>query len=253
MRVFLLDKSYSGEKLYTLRKREVQYLSKVLRLDSGAVFTVKDTRDNYYKATLLEGGMLAIEECENPDETMMDSLSSYSGPFAPIDVYVSILKGKKNEGVVRALTEIGVRKITFVDSQNVQEHDFSSHQRERLETIMKEAVQQSGGSLPSLSGPLSFDEAVRGAEGIKAILHQGIREKSTTLHGLFEKSEINFVSSVFIGPEGGFSDEECLLAENNGVTPVLLSTNILRAETAAVYTAAALQAILHEKNHNSFH
>ena len=32
MRVFLLDSSYGGETLYSLKKREIQYLSKVLRL-----------------------------------------------------------------------------------------------------------------------------------------------------------------------------------------------------------------------------
>ena len=32
MRVFLLDSSYGGETLYSLKKRERQYLSKVLRL-----------------------------------------------------------------------------------------------------------------------------------------------------------------------------------------------------------------------------
>ena len=50
--------------------------------------------------------------------------------------------------------------------------------------------------------------------------------------------------SVLIGPEGGFSDDECILAEENGIQPVLLNTNILRAETASIYAVSAIQAII---------
>ncbi|MGN1164705.1 MAG: RsmE family RNA methyltransferase [Candidatus Ornithospirochaeta sp.] len=245
MRVFLLDKEYDSGSIYTLRKREVQYLTKVLRLETGTVFTAKDKDENYYRATLIDPKTLSLEPTENPEETLMDSLSSYCGPFAPIDVYVSLLKGKKNEGVVRALTEIGVRRIVLVDSQNVQEHTLSPHQKERLETILKEAVQQCGGKAPVLIGPVSFNEAVQSAEGTKVILHQSTRGKTTTLSKIFSSGDVKIVASLFIGPEGGFSDEECDLAENHGAEPVLLRTNILRAETASVYAASVVQSLLH--------
>ena len=146
---------------------------------------------------------------------------------------------------MRALTEIGVRRIIFMDTDNVQEHGFSIHQRERLETILKEAVQQSGSKPPVLSGPISFSEAVETAEGKRLILHQSLRGNTTYLEKVFSKEDIKIVASLFIGPEGGFSDEECCLAENKGFFSVLLRTNILRAETAAVYTSAAVQSLLH--------
>lgn len=248
MRVFLLSQDYDGSPLYSLKKKEIQYLEKVLRLEKGTVFTAKDTQDNYYEATLESEGTLLLKPTDNPEETLLDSLSGYSGPFAPIDVYVSILKGKKNESVVRALTEIGVRKIIFMDTENAQEHEFSSHQKERLETILKEAVQQSGSRPPILSGPISFSKAVEDSEGKRVILHQSMRGKTTYIEKVFTNQDIKIVASLFIGPEGGFSDQECVLAENNGFFPVLLRTNILRAETAAVYTAATVQSLLHSKS-----
>lgn len=248
MRVFLLSQDYDGSPLYSLKKREIQYLEKVLRLEKGTVFTAKDTQDNYYEATLESEGTLLLKPTDNPEETLLDSLSGYSGPFAPIDVYVSILKGKKNESVVRALTEIGVRKIIFMDTENAQEHEFSSHQKERLETILKEAVQQSGSRPPILSGPISFSKAVEDSEGKRVILHQSMRGKTTYIEKVFTNQDIKIVASLFVGPEGGFSDQECVLAENNGFFPVLLRTNILRAETAAVYTAATVQSLLHSKS-----
>ena len=37
---------------------------------------------------------------------------------------------------------------------------------------------------------------------------------------------------MFIGPEGGFSEEEVALAKENGVLPITLGKRILRTETA---------------------
>ena len=245
MRLFLLDKSYDGSTLYNLKKRDIQYLEKVLRLKEGTVFTAKDSSENYYKATILSDGVLSLIPTTDIEDTLLDALSSYTGPFVPIDMYISILKGKRNETVVRALTEIGVRKITFISTRYTQESDFSSHQKERLVIIEKEAVQQCGGKSPILAGPINFEEAIKAAEGRKLILHQAQRGKTKSLNELFsEDKNLKKVVSCFIGPEGGFSDEECSFAEENDAIPVLLNTNILRAETSAVYTAAAIQAIL---------
>ncbi len=246
MRVFLLDKSYLGGEIYPLKTRDLKYLEKVLRLEDGVVFTAKDEKENYYRATLQSGGYLFLEKTDNPEESLLDSLSSYKGPFADIDMYVSLLKGKKNETVVRALTEIGVRRIVFVTSEFCQEKQLNSHQKERLNLIMKEAVQQSGGKAPSIEGPIPFEEAIHGAEGIKILLHQAVRGSTKTIKDVIFSNNISKdVFSVFVGPEGGFSNTECINAENAGFFPVLLRTNVLRAETASIYIASSLQTLLH--------
>ena len=46
--------------------------------------------------------------------------------------------------------------------------------------------------------------------------------------------------AVFIGPEGGFSEEEAKLAENHGAKLVTLGRRILRTETAAPAVLAML-------------
>lgn len=45
---------------------------------------------------------------------------------------------------------------------------------------------------------------------------------------------------MFIGPEGGFAEEEIAWAEERGIVPVSLGPRILRAETAGLATAAAI-------------
>ena len=73
------------------------------------------------------------------------------------------------------------------------------------------------------------------------MLHQSLLENSKTL---FEVIKGQTEISLFIGSEGGFSDEECLAFENEGGNAVLLKTNILRAENAGLYTVGAIQTFL---------
>ena len=49
--------------------------------------------------------------------------------------------------------------------------------------------------------------------------------------------------ALFIGPEGGYDEEEVRLAESWGVVPVSLGSRILRTETAAIVGAAL---VLHQ-------
>ena len=241
MRIFLLREG-AGEGIYRLSSKEKNYLTRVLRLEINSTFTAKDRDGRFYKAFLFDGDTLALEPTDAPEETLLDSLSSYKGPFVPINAFISVLKGKKNEIEVRALTEIGVRRIVLMETEFTQA-PLSSHQIERIEAIMREAVQQSGSQMPELVGPVSFSEALGMAEGRTLLLHQsalgeGPKSLSDSLSDLDGTSPV----SMMIGPEGGFSDRECALACSEGAAAVLLNTNILRAETAAIYTAAAIQS-----------
>jgi 16S rRNA (uracil1498-N3)-methyltransferase len=51
--------------------------------------------------------------------------------------------------------------------------------------------------------------------------------------------------SIFIGPEGGFTEEEIAYARERGISPVSLGNRILRSETAAI---ATVSAVLYELN-----
>ena len=117
------------------------------------------------------------------------------------------------------------------------------HQLERLETIVREAVQQSGSAVPELIGPLPFAKALPLLEGTRIILHQSRRTATVPIAKAISGASC---VSYMIGPEGGFSDRECESAEHEAALPVLLPTNILRAETAAVYAASAIQTLLNE-------
>jgi 16S rRNA (uracil1498-N3)-methyltransferase len=64
-----------------------------------------------------------------------------------------------------------------------------------------------------------------------------------TIAGILKTSAQVRTTSIYIGPEGGFTPTEVGLARDTGVKIVNLGVRTLRAETAAV---AALTLALHE-------
>ena len=240
MRLFLLSHDPDNG-IYHLSAKERKYLFSVLRKSINDTFTAVDKAGIYYKAFLFNEDSMAIEPTDNPEETLNDSLSSFKGPFFPITMFISILKGKKNEIEIRMLTEMGVEKIVLMNTE-FTEGSWNKHMAERINAIAREAVQQSGSRAPEICGPVDFSQAIAEAEGTVLILHQSRRTRTESITDIPIKEKV----SCFIGPEGGFSDRECELAENHGAVPILLKTNILRAETAAIYTAASIQTIMHK-------
>ncbi len=244
MRVFLFDKSFTGESTYTLKKRDRQYLMKVLRLGVGESFTAKDIEGNYYIATIVDQDTLSVQRTDNPESTLLDHLSGYEKKIIPVTVYQCLCKGKKNETILRMLTEAGVESVVFITSQFCQEKVLSGHDRERLETIMKEAIQQSGSATRAILGDvidISSLPSIKEGE-LRIILHQSRRERTLTLGRLLSESVYSSISLV-VGSEGGLSDEECSMLEEMGARTALLPTNILRAETAGIFALGAIECM----------
>lgn len=243
MRIFLLTHA-EGEGIYHLVKKERNYLLKVLRLSVGDIFTAKDEKGIYYKASIISESDLMLTPTDTPEETLLDNLSGYRKKIFPIEVFQCICKGKKNEEIVRMLTEAGVLRINFVRSRYTQQDDFSPHELERLEKIRKEAIQQSGSETEVAPFRIfSVEEAIEASLYKIILLHQGSRERTMSLRDALSDNITDNGISLMIGSEGGFSDEECALMEEKNAIPVLLPTNVLRAETAGIFAVGGILSL----------
>jgi 16S rRNA (uracil1498-N3)-methyltransferase len=86
--------------------------------------------------------------------------------------------------------------------------------------------------VPPVDAPIGFEDALAAADAGSVLLFE--REGKTRL------SEVQPPTSLFIGPEGGFSAAEVAAAEQQGVTIAGLGPRILRAESVALAAAAAI-------------
>jgi 16S rRNA (uracil1498-N3)-methyltransferase len=148
-------------------------------------------------------------------------------------LYCSILKRENFEWVAQKATECGIKEIVPVVSQRTIKLGFK---KERLEKIIREAAEQSGrGKLPVLGEALKFEAALEKAR--ENDLNLFFEMDSLMINK--EEIEKNEKIGIFIGPEGGWSDEELELMKNEAKQSDKfkmsgLGKTTLRAETAAV-------------------
>lgn len=142
------------------------------------------------------------------------------------------------EWVLQKGTEIGVSEFVPLITERTERREISK--RERLEKILKEAAEQcERGKIPELKAPVEFELAIQNqSEGAKILLHSrgDFPLLSEKLSELKTQSKI----SLFIGPEGGFTDNEMKIARENRIFIYSLGPRILRTESAGIVASAFL-------------
>lgn len=169
---------------------------------------------------------------------IIEKIKNDREPKFVLTLYQSILKKDNFEWILEKGTEIGVAKfVPMVSSRSVKTR--LNHTRARK--ILKEASEQSGRAIvPALTREMDFDAALQAAKTVGGLLvfaHE--KEMAQKIDNLPLSGQS---LHLFIGPEGGFSEEEVARARAAGCFIVSLSRRTLRAETAAI---AASYYILH--------
>ena len=203
-------------------------LSKVLRVKPGetVIFFNDDGYD--YTAEIIycakeEVRVLIKEKNENTREVTITIL-----------VVFALIKKDLIEWVLEKCTEIGVGSFHLMTTEFSLEREINI---ERAKRIMKEASEQSGrAKIPTLHDPITFENAISLSNPDTGILmHLGEKDDDDFLKILqkFKKQNIKEIS-LFIGPEGGFSDDEKAFAKKAGFSICTALPTTLRAETAAI-------------------
>ena len=193
----------------------------VLRLKTNDKLILGDGNSNEAVAEIVNlnkefAELKILETCKNKNES-----ENYA------HLYCSVLKKENFEWAVQKAVEVGVKEITPTITARTVKLGLN---RERLEKIIKEAAEQSGrGVLPKLNEAIIFDEAIKSSKenGLNLFFQAGYPLLGHSM-SKFEKI------GIFVGPEGGWDEEEIKTAQINNFTFAGLSKTILRAETAAV-------------------
>ncbi|HEX4047185.1 MAG TPA: RsmE family RNA methyltransferase, partial [Elusimicrobiota bacterium] len=131
------------------------------------------------------------------------------------------------------------------------EVDRAKSKAERWARVVMAAAKQCGrAELPPVREPMQFRDAVRACKdkGLALLAYEGMkgsvaaeRLKLTLREADQKRGADSLDVHLFIGPEGGFSDEEIELAEAEGVVVFGMGPRTLRAETAAAAAATLVQ------------
>lgn len=217
------------------------YLTSVLRCRERDTVTVIDGRGKAYTAAITGISPIAVS-VDITAEIAVDTESPRH-----LVLCQGILKGEKMDMVVQKATELGVKEIFPV----ITERGIVKETRKvkRWRKIAEEAAEQCGRAvIPEVYDPISFRELLAG-RGEPGNNRHGLifYERGGLLVGdAVKKLPGGSIIDIFIGPEGGFTAAEVGFAEERGFIRATLGKRILRAETAAIVSAAIVQFLLEE-------
>ena len=81
--------------------------------------------------------------------------------------------------------------------------------------------------------PMTYKEAVKYAENLDIkLLPYELAEGMDYTREIISNIKPGQSIGIFVGPEGGFADEEVDFAKDNGFKPITMGKRILRTETA---------------------
>lgn len=243
MHRFIVSPKDIKDGLITINGDEHKHLSQVLRLDTGSIIKVFDGSGIEYEAELTSVNKTASVAKINL------SYKSEAEPEIHITLYQGLPKGEKMDLIIQKAVELGVCKIVPVKTERsvVQLNSKDGLKKtERWSRIAKEAAKQCGRAyIPEIGHPVSFKEALEQRnEDQKTLLMYEANQKKCLKEQL-KCYNINKIRDIvlFIGPEGGFSDQEIEYCISSGVDVAWLGNRILRTETAAI---AVLSIIMYE-------
>ncbi|MBN2728701.1 MAG: 16S rRNA (uracil(1498)-N(3))-methyltransferase [Bacteroidales bacterium] len=205
---------------------ELRHL-KVLRKKEGDSIRICDGKGHYSDAIILslDKRSISLQVVEIHEVTK-------SAPR--LTLMISPLKNAERfEWMLEKCTELGVGKIIPLICERTES---PLRKMDRLQRIIRSATMQSKQYfIPELTDPLKFEDIgsleLHGQKFIAWCERNDRKEISETL-------ESNSDAVVMIGPEGDFTADEVLMANELGFQAISLGANRLRTETAGVYSTA---------------
>ena len=147
------------------------------------------------------------------------------------------------EWLVEKLVELGTYRLLPIETARTQRASVTP---ERLARVVEAATKQCGRSrLMRIDEVATFDEAARGVAAERVLVcHEAVPAQATL--AIDAAHAVGTGVDAWVGPEGGFSDEEIATLVGQGAQLVHLGARRLRTDTAAVAIAAILSTQFRE-------
>lgn len=247
MQQFFAEPSWIRENKIYMQGADVNHIKNVLRMKPGEDVRVNDGRGKTY--------LCCISSYEEQTAVLdiLKELDSDTELPSRIILFQGLPKGDKMEWIVQKAVELGAYAIVpFAAKRSVVKLDEkkAAKKQARWQLIAKGAAEQSGrGIIPEVSAVQTFTEALRMAGELDVVLipyelEEGMKETVRILEEVAPGQSVG----IFIGPEGGFEEEEVERAKAAGAHAVTLGKRILRTETAGLTALSILMYHLESRN-----
>jgi 16S rRNA (uracil1498-N3)-methyltransferase len=187
-----------------------------------------------------EGRLFAARLCSGVEVAVVEELEGPGGADVEISLYQAVPKGGRMDFVVEKATEVGATRIVPLLAERgvvTPREGKVGRWRRVAEAAARQALRL---GVPEVAEPVRFEDAA-----------SEVGERGVLLHNAPDLQPVEAVVgapvSLFVGPEGGWSDRELLFAEEAGITFGGLGPYRLRSETAGIIAVARTLAALESK------
>ena len=229
---FFVEDDQIGEELIRVNGSDVNHIKNVLRMKPGERVRISNQSGRDF--------LCSVESLFEDEVILHIEKKDIPGTELPAQIYLfqGIPKGERMETVIEKAVELGVHEIIPVAMKYcVVKLDAKKAEKKvaRWQEIARSAAKQSKRSIiPKIHPLMSFKEAAEYAMQCDRRLvpyenEEGMAATAKAFEGLTDVGSI----SVFIGPEGGFAEEEidALRADSQVIS---LGKRILRTDTASI-------------------
>lgn len=213
----------------TITDKDIYHqLTRVLRIRIGdrVVLFDGDGSETEYEVTHIDKRSIAMrwQDRRYPGREPKKHITLYQGMPNKLE---------KMEYILQKWVEIGISRFVFFCSQRSQRLIVSESKKERLTSIAREALEQCGGMVMP-----DIEFVDRGIDF--AVPWSNIGLDTVWLVRSFREFDMMQDINLWIGPEGGWSDDEREKMNSNSFIFARFGERVLRTETAGIVTAFAL-------------
>lgn len=232
VRIYVKDKITLGSCVLAPSSK-VNYIQNVLKLKTGFSIFIFNEIDGEFEGKV-------IYEKKNILINVIKFIKPKEGvPNYKINLIFANIKNNLVADVLNSCTQIGVNEFFPITTKRTTNHHFSLS---RAEKIVEEAVEQCGRiCIPRINPISSFNTIISKIQQDDTII---FCDENANFSPFTSKIEIKKSVFIFIGPEGGFSDEERDILKLKNAYIISLNKFILRAETASICATFLINLLL---------
>lgn len=242
MSYFLSNSPRKIGETISLTGEEARHILLSRRIRAGEIIEIQDPAWHRFESEVIEiskGSILVqvLREIETPKESDLK-----------ITIFQAIIKEQPLDFIIQKATELGVERLTLFNSKNSVDR-FKDIEKKlvRWRKVGVEAAKQSGRiksiEIEYLDDANEMINKIKNLEQV-FLLEPSAKETFRSTWKLSSQVEQADEIGILVGPEGGFTEsevEEFTKIKNIGL--VNMGPRILRADTAAITSAAVIQSL----------
>ncbi|HMF97314.1 MAG TPA: 16S rRNA (uracil(1498)-N(3))-methyltransferase [Vicinamibacterales bacterium] len=229
-----------GDETVQLPRDEGEHLTRVLRLGIGDTVAVFDGRGHEWVAKV------ASVLRRDVRVQLVARADPAAEPQVAMTVALAVLKGDKMDDVIRDAVMLGVAAIQPLVTRRTEATVAALVRGSRLDRWRRVALasvkQSRRAVLPDIRLPLTFETFLEEpAAALRLMLVEPSAATDVEPLSAIQRLPPPADAVLFIGPEGGWSEQEWMAARAHGIHLVTLGRRTLRADAVPVAAISVLQ------------